>query len=104
MNYLAAILLCATLLPASTAKERRLRVEYDDMAAQASALIEVVDNMQADLRRQGLTLHPEIVTARNSLQAAMERATEALDRQDWPELRKSLDRAHGWIDRLHRQI
>lgn len=104
MNYLTAILLCVTLFPVSTAKERHLRVEYDDTAARASALIEMVDNMQADLRQQGLTLHPEIVTARNSLQAAMERATEALDRQDWNDLRKSLDRARAWIDKLRRQL
>lgn len=104
MNYLTAILLCVMLLPVSTAKERHLRVEYDDTAARAAALIEMVDNMQADLRQQGLTFHPEIVTARNSLQAAMERATEALDRQDWNDLRKSLDRARGWIDKLRRQL
>ena len=104
MNFLTAILLCVTLLPVSTAKERHLRVEYDNVAAQASALIETVDNIQAELRKQGLTLHPEIVSSRNSLQAAMERATDALDRQDWDDLSKNLNRARGWIDRLRRQL
>ena len=55
MNFFTAILLCVTILPVSTAKERRLLVEFDDVSARASALVEAVDNMQADLREQGLT-------------------------------------------------
>ncbi|SRR5579859_908234 len=104
MNGYLAILLCATLLPASTAKERRLRQEFDDLAARASALVQVVDQMDANLRQQGLTLHPDITSARNSLVAAMESASDALEQRDWTELRKSLTRARGWIDRLHRQL
>jgi prephenate dehydrogenase len=104
MNLLTAILLCATLLPVSTAKERRLRQEFDDLAAQTSALVEVVDHMEANLHRQGQTLHPDIAAARNSLVTTMNRASDALEQRDWTELRKSLDRARGWIDRLRRQL
>ena len=68
MNTFTVILLFLTLLPAQTAKDRQLRKQYDDLAARASAMIEMVDNQQADLRQQGLTLHPDIVTARNSLE------------------------------------
>jgi hypothetical protein len=77
---------------------------FDDVSARASALVETVDNMQADLRQQGLTLHPDIAAARNSLVAAINSASAALDRRDWAQLHKSLDRARGWIDRLHRQL
>ena len=104
MNRFTAILLCAALLSVSTAKERRLRQEFDDLAARASALVEVVDQTEANLRRQGQTLHPDIAAARNSLVAAMDRASSALERHDWTELRRSLDRARGWIDRLRRQL
>jgi hypothetical protein len=104
MRALAAILLCATLLPASSAKERRLNVEYDNVAARASALLELVDHLDAGLRQQGLALNPEIAASRNGLTAAMTSASEALERRDWNELRKSLDRARGWIDRLQRQL
>lgn len=104
MNYLVSLLFCLTLLPAQTAKERHLRQQYDDLAARASAMIDLVDNKQADLRQQGLTLHPDIVTARNSLESSMGRATEALNREDWKDLRRNLDRARGWIDRLQRQL
>jgi hypothetical protein len=104
MRVLTAILLCATLLPASSAKERRLRMEYDDVAARASALIELVDQLEAGLHQQGLALNPEIATVRNSLAAAMNSASGALERRDWNELHKSLDRARGWIDRLRRQL
>lgn len=103
MKTLAAILLCATLLP-SSAKERRLQVEYDNVAARASAMLELVDHMEADLRQQGLALNPEIATSRNGLTAAMNSASSALEQKDWNELRKSLDRARGWIDRLRRQL
>lgn len=104
MNSLAAILLCAVLLPASTAKERRLRQQFDDLAARASALVQVVDQMDDNLRRQGLTLHPDIAAARNSLVTAIDSAADDLARHDWAELHKSLDRARGWIDRLRRQL
>jgi hypothetical protein len=104
MKMLAAILLCATLLPASSAKERRLQVEYDNVAARASAMLELVDHLEANLRQQELALNPEIATARNGLTAAMNSASAALERKDWNELRKSLDRARGWIDRLRRQL
>ena len=104
MRTLAAILLCATLLPASSAKERRLQVEYDNVAARASAMLELVDHMEADLRQQGLALNPEIATSRNGLTASMNSAAGALERKNWNELRKSLDRARGWIDRLKRQL
>jgi len=104
MNLFTTILLCVTLFPVSTAKERRLLVEFDDVSARASTLVETIDNMQTDLRQQGLTLHPEIVSARNSLVAAINSAAAALDRRDWAQLHKSLDRARGWIDRLHRQL
>lgn len=104
MNCLTAILLCATLLPVSTAKERRLRQQFDDLAARASALVEVVDQMEVNLRQQGLALHPDIASTRNSLVAAMEIASDALAHRDWTELHKSLDRARGWVDRLRRQL
>jgi hypothetical protein len=104
MKALTAILLFAMLLPASSAKERRLQVEYDNVAARASAILELVDHMEAGLRQQGLALNPEIATSRNGLTAAMNSASGALEQKDWNELRKSLDRARGWIDRLRRQL
>jgi hypothetical protein len=104
MKMLITILLCAALLPASSAKERRLQVEYDNVAARASALLDLVDHLEADLHQRGLALNPEIATTRNSLTAAMNSASGALERRDWTELHKSLDRARGWIDRLQRQL
>jgi len=104
MRVLTAILVCVTLLPASSAKERRLQVEYDNVAARASAMLELVDHVETDLRQQGLVLNTEIATSRNGLTAAMNSASDALERKDWSELRKSLDRARGWIDRLRRQL
>jgi uncharacterized membrane protein YccC len=104
MNSCLAILLCVALLPASSEKERRLRVEYDDVAAQAQALIDTVDEMKTNLQQQGLVLHPEIASARNHLVAAMDRASEALEQQDWTQLRKHLDRARGWLERLRRRL
>jgi hypothetical protein len=104
MSRVLAILLLAALLPVSTPKERHLRQQYDDVAARASALIGEVDRMEADLQQQGLSLHPEIKAARDSLQAAMDSAADARAREDWDQLRKDLDRARGWIDRLRRLL
>lgn len=104
MNLCLAIVLCGALLSPSSEKERHLRLEYDDLAAHAQALIETVDEMKANLQQQGLVLHPEIASARNHLGAAMDRATEALEKQDWAQLRKHLDRARGWMERLRRRL
>lgn len=104
MNPCLAILLFVALLPASTDKERRLRLEYDDVAATADALLQTVDAMQADLQRRGMVLHPEIVSARNHLAVAIDRASDALEKQDWRQLRKGLENARGWIARLRRQL
>ena len=51
MNPALAILLSAVLLPAPTSKEHRLRLAYDDVAANAAALIETVDNLEAGLNQ-----------------------------------------------------
>lgn len=104
MNPCLAILLCVALLPVSTDKERRLRLSYDDVTAQAQALIETVNSMEANLQQQGLMLHPEIASARNHLETALDRAADALARHDWKDLRKCLDRARGWIERLQRKL
>jgi uncharacterized membrane protein YccC len=104
MNSCLAILLCVALLPASPGQERQLRLAYDDVTAQAQALIETVNSMEANLREQGLILHPEIASARNHLKTALDRASDALDRHDWKDLSKSLNRARGWIERLQSKL
>lgn len=104
MNPAATILLCLVLLPASTDKEHQLRFTYDDVAADARALIATVESMEASLHQHGMELHPEIAAARNHLATTMNRASEALSRRDWKELRKCLDRARGWMEQLRRKL
>jgi hypothetical protein len=104
MSAWAAILLYSALLSSSADQERRLRLEYDDVAAHADALIELADNLEASLREQGFAIHPEIASARNHLVAAMDAASDALARRDWKELRRHLERARGWVDRLRRKL
>jgi hypothetical protein len=104
MNFCLAILLCVTLLPASTGQERKLLLAYDDVTAQAQALIDTVNSTEAGLRQQGLTLHPEIASARDHLKTTLDRASDALTRRDWKEVRKCLDRARGWIEQLQRKL
>ncbi|HLJ86920.1 MAG TPA: hypothetical protein VKZ53_08850 [Candidatus Angelobacter sp.] len=104
MNLCYALLLWTAIFPALTGTEDRLRLEYDDLVAQASALIDATDHMEADLRQQGLVLHPDIAIARNRLATAIDRATTALDNQDWNQLRKRLDRARGYAEQLRRKL
>jgi len=103
MKTCLAILLWAALLSGSTGKERLLQ-EYDDLAARAHALVGVVDNMEASLRQQGSMLHPDIVEAREHVVSAINSAAEARDNQDWPLLRKRLDRARGFVEQLRRKL
>lgn len=104
MNPALAILLLAVLLPAPTSKEHRLRLAYDDVTAHAEALIETVDSIEADLNQQGLTLNPEIASARDHLGAALDSASDALSREDWKQLEKHLDHARGWMEKLRRRL
>jgi len=104
MSAWAALLLCSALLSSSADQEHRLRLEYDDLAAHADALIDAVDSLEASLQQQGLAIHPDIASARNHLIAARESASDALARRDWEQLRKRLERMRGWIDRLRRKL
>ncbi len=104
MNSCLSILLFLTLLPASSEKERQLRLQYDDVASDAQALLHTVDETEANLQRQGMVLHPDIASARNHLATAMDRASEALEKQDWTQLRKHLERARGWMEKLRRKL
>lgn len=104
MNFLTAILLCSALLSSPLDKERRLRLEYDDLTAQAAALVEAANQTEADLRSQGLVMHPDIASARNRLVTAMDRSADAVAQHDWKELSKCLERERGWIDRLRRKL
>lgn len=102
--WLAVVLSCVALLQASTDKERHLRLEFDDVAAHATALIQVVDEMEASFQQQGLTLHPDIASARDHLVVTMDAASRAMEKHDWNHLRKCLDRARGWIEQLRRKL
>jgi hypothetical protein len=104
MTMAVNVLLYAVLLSGSTEKEHRLRLEYDDLAAHAGALLDVAEQVESELRQRGETLHPEIAEARNHLIVAMNSAAEALDEQNWNLLRKRLDRARGWMEKLKRRL
>ena len=104
MSLAANILFCAVLLSGSLEKEHRLRLEYDDLAAHAGALLDMAEQVEADLQLRGEALHPDIADARDHLILSMNSATEALDKQNWPLLQKRLDRARGWMEKLKRRL
>lgn len=105
---LLALLLCLTALTFATDQgvtksERRLRREFDELTARAIAILDVVRNSEQQHADRGLSLHPDILAARNRVEAAMDDAEESLNAKDWWALKARLQRARGFVEQLQRK-
>ena len=103
MRFRALLLFWTALVFAADKPERRLRVEFDELAARATAILEVVHDAELNLADRGLSLHPDILAARNSVEGAMDDAEKALFAKDWRALKPRLDRARACIEQLNRK-
>ena len=87
---------------ASTEKEVRLR--FGNTAARASAWFQSADALEARLRDCASTLHPQIATLRGQIEAALDEAHAALDRNDTANADEAIARAQALIDRFARHF
>jgi tRNA U34 5-carboxymethylaminomethyl modifying GTPase MnmE/TrmE len=84
--------------------ERSLKLEFDDLAAKAAALIQTVNEMEQHARENGQTLSPDLLEHRALVQSSIDRAAEALQTKDLRLLRERLNRARGQIERLRKMV
>jgi hypothetical protein len=91
-------------LAQSVPAEKELRLRFGNAAARASAWFQSADTFEARLRESGSTLHPQIATLRGQIEAALDEAHAALDRNDAAEADEAIIRAQALIDRFARHF
>jgi hypothetical protein len=108
MKRLAVLLAMAVVslaaIAADRSAERRLKIEFDELAAQATAAIDTVNAMEERARAAGQSLHSSLIARRALVQSSMDEAEKALRADDMGLLRERLKRARGHIDRLYRML
>lgn len=108
MRRLSVVLAMAAfslaLIAADKPVDHRQKVEFDELAAKASAVIDTVNAMEDRARADGQSLHPDVVARRALVQSSMEDAQKALDANDGDLLKERLKRARGHIERLNRML
>ncbi|MBS1835644.1 MAG: hypothetical protein JST65_23205 [Acidobacteria bacterium] len=77
---------------------------FDDVAARALAVFEMVNNLEARVRENGLTLHPDIRGRKLRVEMALDDAEAAIKENRWKEVRKSTERASAHLERLEKAL
>jgi hypothetical protein len=108
VNLLAVPMLAVVLASTANATEKptehQLKIEFDELAAKASAAIDTVNGMEQRARDDGQTLHSSLLIQRNLVQSTMDEAQESLSAKKLDQLQERLKRARAHIDRLYRMI
>jgi hypothetical protein len=98
-----AVFSCAAIA-ADRPVDRSLQLEFDELAAKATAAIDAVDAMEKRAQADGQSLHPNLIAQRALVQSSMDNAEKALRANDTDRLRERLKRARGNIDRLSKML
>ncbi len=70
------------------------------VATRAIGYFMSADSIEASLRSEGLSLHPDIAVLRVRLEAALDQTQTAIDRGDLDAAGKSMDVAQALLDRF----
>jgi hypothetical protein len=84
--------------------DRALKIEFDELAAKATAAIDTVLALEQRARDNGESLHPNLIAQRLLVQSTMDGAGEALRANDSKALRDHLARVRAQIERLYRML
>lgn len=96
--------LLALALAVQGGVDPELKGEFNDLAARATAAFEVVHNLEARLKSEGLTVHPDIRGRKVRVEMALDDAEEAIREGRTGDARKWLKRADGHLDRLEKAL
>lgn len=81
-----------------------VKSEFDDVAARATAIFEMVANLEARVKEDGHRLHPEIMGRKLRVEMALDDAEAAIKESRWSEARKWTKRAAGHLERLEKAL
>jgi hypothetical protein len=101
---LAMAVSCQSAIAAGGPVDRQFKIEFDELAARASAVIDTLQAMEARARAAGYSLHPNLVAQRVLVESSMDSAEKALCTNDIEQLGERLKRARALIDRLYRML
>ena len=103
---LAITLSALPRVPAAPQRTEAARVDVElqtrmqELTARAVAAIETLDGLSRRLRRQGLTLRPEVVTQRVRLETSLDDAEAALKENREKDARRALARGEGAVAKI----
>jgi hypothetical protein len=107
MKLLLLCFLAAATLAAQntqTREQREARHHFDLTATRAAANFRSADSIEANLRRDGQVLHPQLIALRLRIEAELSEAHFELDQHDYPATEDALRCADAFLDRFARQI
>jgi ElaB/YqjD/DUF883 family membrane-anchored ribosome-binding protein len=84
--------------------EKELRLRFGNAGARASASFQSADSIEAELHSRGDALHPLIAALRAQIEAALDEAREALDRNDVADAGEAIARAEALTERFARHF
>jgi len=107
MRFVIALLICFCLAPMGaqdtpTAKETQHRLRL--IGTRANAYFQSADAIDASLRANGNTLHPELIALRMRIEAALDDAQADIQSGELKEANEQLDRAEAWVTRFARRF
>ena len=74
------------------------------VATRAIANFRSLESIEENLQSMGMTLHPDLLSLRMRIEAALDATDEAIDKNDAKAANEELDRADALVTRLARQI
>jgi hypothetical protein len=90
--------------PKTVARLKDARHRFDLVATRAVANFRSADSIAERLKAEGATLHPQLITLRLQIEAALDETQAALDKGDVDTAKKATDRAEGLLDRFARRL
>jgi hypothetical protein len=79
---------------------KELRIRFGNAVAHATANFQSADSIEAQLRYDGCTLHPQMATLRVLIEMALDDARAALDANAYDDAAAAIVRAEALIDRF----
>jgi ElaB/YqjD/DUF883 family membrane-anchored ribosome-binding protein len=105
MKFLAlALVVIGSLAAQGTAVEKEARLRFGQVATRAVAHFRAADSIEAGLREDGATLHPQLIELRLRIEAALDETQAAMDKGDFKAAKESIERAEALLDRFARRL
>jgi hypothetical protein len=92
-------------LPANPTKEQKEAWrKFNSVSARATANFASADSIEANLRQYGITLHPQLISLRVRIEAALREAQGDLDHGELNDAKAAMDRANGFLDQFAQRL